>query len=124
MQAARGIAKDSPDNAIALGEVLDALRDPIRLEIARRLAGGEKICSSFADLGSPSGLSYHFRRLRTAGLTNTRKAGTCKLISLRAAEVERAFPGVLTSILKVAEKAAERQSPAKKPKSRSRAGDQ
>ena len=99
---------------LTLTDLLDALRDPLRREIVRRLAKQESLCSSFADLGSPSGLSYHFTRLRTAGLTNTRKAGTCRLISLRKAEVEKVFPGLLSSILA----AIEAESPLRGPSSR------
>lgn len=88
---------------ISLTDILDALRDPIRREIVLRLSEHECLCLSFADLGSASGLSYHFNRLRTAGLTSTRKSGTCRLISLRKVEINRAFPGLLTSILKATE---------------------
>lgn len=86
-------------SGLELTAIFDALRDPIRREIVRRLAKGEQICASFADLGSPSGLSYHFTRLRTAGLTSTRKEGTCKAISLRTAALDAAFPGLLASVL-------------------------
>lgn len=92
--AARG---DSAPH-LNLTDVFDALRDPIRREIVRRLVLRESLCASFADLGSPSGLSYHFARLRTAGLTNTRKSGTCRLISLRKEKLESEFPGLLAWI--------------------------
>lgn len=85
---------------LTLGKLLEALSDPTRLEIVRRLAEADALCSSFSDLGSKTSLSYHFRILRLVGLTNTEKQGTCRLISLRVKEVERAFPSVLKSILK------------------------
>jgi DNA-binding transcriptional ArsR family regulator len=92
----------NPDAAprLNLTDVFDALRDPIRREIVRRLSLKESLCASFADLGSASGLSYHFARLRTAGLTNTRKSGTCRLISLRKEAMESELPGVLASVLR------------------------
>ena len=94
------VYKPDPGPRLNLTDVFDALRDPIRREIVRRLSARESLCSSFADLGSASGLSYHFNRLRSAGLTNTRKSGTCRLMSLRKDALESEFPGLLTSVLK------------------------
>lgn len=88
---------------IALTRILEALSDPTRLQIALRLSKESGLCSSFSDLGSKTSLSYHFRILRVAGLTNTEKQGTWHLISLRSSELERAFPGLLKTILKNAE---------------------
>lgn len=92
--------KNTTAPVLNLTDVFDALREPLRREIIRRLAKQESLCSSFADLGSASGLSYHFARLRSAGLTNTRKLGTCRLISLRKREIEAQFPRLLESLLK------------------------
>ena len=89
-------------SVLDLTDVFDALREPIRREIIRRLYVQESLCASFADLGSASGLSYHFARLRSAGLTNTRKSGTCRVISLRKQEIEAQFPALLGYILKEA----------------------
>jgi DNA-binding transcriptional ArsR family regulator len=97
---AKPVYKPDPGPRLNLTDVFDALRDPIRREIVRRLSARESLCSSFADLGSASGLSYHFNRLRSAGLTNTRKSGTCRLMSLRKDALESEFPGLLTSVLK------------------------
>ncbi len=96
----KSASKLDPGPRLNLTDVFDALRDPVRREIVRRLSIQESLCASFADLGSASGLSYHFTRLRSAGLTNTRKSGTCRLISLRKEALESAFPGLLTSVLK------------------------
>jgi DNA-binding transcriptional ArsR family regulator len=95
-----------PGSRLNLTDVFDALRDPIRREIVRRLSREESLCASFADLGSASGLSYHFTRLRTAGLTNTRKSGTCRLISLRKEAIESQLPGLLACVLKETKVAA------------------
>jgi DNA-binding transcriptional ArsR family regulator len=94
------MTKTSPSGGspLLLNDVLDALRDPLRRQVVRRLAGQELMCSAFSDLGTASGMSYHFTRLRTAGITNMRKAGSCRMISLRSAEIEEAFPGLLDSI--------------------------
>ena len=83
---------------LQLTDVLDALRDPLRRQVVQRLVGKEQMCSAFSDLGSPSGMSYHFNKLRTAGMTRMRKVGSCRMISLRADEIEGAFPGLLASI--------------------------
>lgn len=95
--------KPAPAPQLNLTDVFDALRDPIRREIVRRLSIEESLCLSFADLGSASGLSYHFARLRSAGLTHTRKSGTCRLISLRKEQIESEFPGLLRCVLKETE---------------------
>ena len=94
--------KSDLEPRLNLTDVFDALRDPTRREIVRRLSIRESLCASFGDLGSASGLSYHFARLRTAGLTHTKKAGTCRLISLRKEALESQFPGVLACLLKEA----------------------
>jgi len=83
---------------LRLTDVLDALRDPLRRQVVRRLVGREQMCLAFRDLGTPSGMSYHFNRLRTVGITSMRKVGSCRMISLRADEIEAAFPGLLASI--------------------------
>lgn len=88
------------EHSIGLTAIFDVLREPLRREILRRLAKGEQLCASFSDLGSPSGLSFHFTKLRTAGFTSTRKEGTCKAISLRTAALNAVFPGLLACVLK------------------------
>ncbi len=94
------VSRDTSASAerMQLTDVLDALRDPLRRQVVRRLVGQEQMCSAFSDLGSPSGMSYHFNRLRTSGVTSMRKVGTCRMISLREDELEAAFPGLLASI--------------------------
>jgi DNA-binding transcriptional ArsR family regulator len=85
---------------IELSSVLHALSDPARLEIVRRLADGEEPpCGTF-DLGlSKATLSHHFRVLREAGLVRTRPEGRKRLLSLRAEELEKRFPGLLDAVL-------------------------
>lgn len=103
---------EARNKELLLTEIFDVLRDPIRREVIRRLSQSEQMCLSFADLGSPSGMSYHFARLRTAGLTATRKAGTCRMLSLRVKAVETAFPGLLPGLLRAITKESVGQNPA------------
>ena len=85
-------------------EVLFALSDPTRLAIARALADGEE--HSAGDLAGDvpkSTLSHHLKILREAGITSTRPVGMRCRVSLRRAELNRRFPGLLVAILKNAE---------------------
>lgn len=92
---------------LELSHVLDALSDPIRLRIVARLAiQGELRCSTFMDYGHKTNLSYHFARLREAGITHTRIEGPFRLITLRTEDLEARFPGVLPAILASAGKDA------------------
>jgi DNA-binding transcriptional ArsR family regulator len=94
-----GLLELGSRDGASLSEVLDALRDPTRRAILLRLSESEQGCSSFGDLGSKTALSYHFAILRKAGLTETRRAGVAKIISLRKAALEEAFPGLLEAVL-------------------------
>lgn len=85
---------------VELSDVLHALSDPVRLEIVRLLAAeGERACGAFCAPVSKSTLSHHLKVLREAGLTQTRPAGTQRLISLRREELEERFPELLDSVL-------------------------
>lgn len=95
----------------SLAEVLDALSDPTRRAILLRLGESEQGCSSFADLGSKTALSYHFAVLRKAGLTHTRRAGVTKIISLRSNELENSFPGLVEAVLTATRREAENLNP-------------
>jgi DNA-binding transcriptional ArsR family regulator len=88
---------------LSLAGVLEALSDPARLEIVRRLhEQGEDRCGSFEELGSKANLTYHFARLREAGVTQTRIEGPYRYISLRARDLEARFPGLLEAVLESA----------------------
>ena len=89
---------------VALHQVLFALSDPTRLAIARALADGRE--HSAGDLAGDvpkSTLSHHLKILREAGITTTRPEGMRCRVSLRRAELNRRFPGLLAAILKNAE---------------------
>jgi len=91
-----------------LALVLEALSDPTRLAIVARLAEAkeERRCGTFIDLGSKSNLTYHFIKLRSAGMVRTRIGGTSRYISLRRADLDARFPGLLDTILAAARKQA------------------
>lgn len=86
---------------IVLERVLYALSDPVRLDIVRRLDHlGEASCTAL-DCGRPkSTMSHHFRVLRDAGLIRTENDGATHINSLRRAEMDQLFPGLLTAILR------------------------
>jgi DNA-binding transcriptional ArsR family regulator len=91
-----------PDiDKVELHAVLFALSDPTRLAIARALADGEE--HSAGDLAGDipkSTMSHHLKILREAGITTTRPDGMRCRVSLRRADLNRRFPGLLAAILK------------------------
>lgn len=91
-----------PDLAdVAVTTVMQALSDEARLSIVRqimRTPGGECACGEFCDSLSKATVSHHMRVLRQAGLLLHRTEGTRSLTSLRTAEVEKRFPGLLRLI--------------------------
>jgi DNA-binding transcriptional ArsR family regulator len=85
---------------ISLSAVYDALSDPVRRLVIVRLAEhGELNCSCFLDYGSKTALSYHLARLREAGITRTRVEGKLRHISLRTADLDARFPGLLDAVV-------------------------
>lgn len=83
--------------------VLQALSDPVRLEIVRQLAaveGGKGLmCNQLRLSVAKSTGSHHLKILLTAGITAEQEEGTRKYLRLRRAELERRFPGLLESVL-------------------------
>ncbi|RYF62492.1 MAG: ArsR family transcriptional regulator [Comamonadaceae bacterium] len=90
-----------PDaNEFMLERVLYALSDPVRLDIVRTLGSVAAASCGELDGGRPkSTMSHHFRVLRESGLVHTECAGTTHMNSLRRAELERRFPGLMDAIL-------------------------
>jgi len=85
---------------LSLERVLYALSDSIRLDIVRHLARVEAATCGELDGGRPkSTVSHHFKVLREAGLVFTKNNGTNHINSLRRADIESRFPGLLTAIL-------------------------
>jgi DNA-binding transcriptional ArsR family regulator len=90
-------------SALDLATVLRTTGDPLRLAIVRLLdAEGELTCGDISErIGLPtSTCSYHLRLLREAGVTRSRPAGTERRITLRAADLERRFPGLLAVLVR------------------------
>jgi len=90
-----------PDaTALDLSAVLHALSDPVRRSIVERLAlAGEVPCGGFGLTVTPSTRTHHFRVLREAGMIDQREEGNRKLNSLRRAEIDARFPGLLEAVL-------------------------
>jgi DNA-binding transcriptional ArsR family regulator len=84
--------------------VLQALSDPVRLEIVRQLSG----CSDSSGLQcghievpvTKSTASHHFKILYLAGVLAKREQGTSKYMRLRRTELDERFPGLLDSVLR------------------------
>ncbi len=91
--------------SVSLVTVLEALSDPVRLQIVRQLAGcgaGELSCGQIELPVTKSTASHHLKTLTTSGITAEREAGTRKFIRLRREELDARFPGLLESILRAA----------------------
>jgi DNA-binding transcriptional ArsR family regulator len=91
---------EHPDVAsLALDRVLHALSDPIRLDVVRQLAHRESVgCAELDYPVTKSTLSHHLRTLRLSGLTHTAVNGTQRTLTLRAADIESRFPGLLAAV--------------------------
>jgi DNA-binding transcriptional ArsR family regulator len=89
---------------IELAAVLHALSDPVRLQIVASLAGceGSPTCGSFNVPVTKSTCTHHFKVLREAGVLHQRQVGTSRLNSLRTADLEARFPGLLNTVLQAA----------------------
>ena len=83
--------------------VLQALADPVRLEIVRQLAGcagpGERACKDFELPVTKSTASHHLKTLLRAGITSEREQGVHKYVRLRRTELDERFPGLIDSVL-------------------------
>jgi DNA-binding transcriptional ArsR family regulator len=88
---------------IDLLTVLQALSDPVRLEIVRQLAANERgkglMCHELRLPVAKSTGSHHLKTLSNAGITAEQEEGTSKYLRLRRAELEQRFPGLLESVL-------------------------
>ena len=99
-----GGATESPahpaTDEIELAGVLQALSDPMRLRIVVALAGEAELTCKSIDLPVvKSTCTHHFRVLREAGVIRQRQEGTSRLNSLRRADLDARFPGLLESVL-------------------------
>ena len=97
-----------PVEDVPLVDVLHALADPTRLTIVRTLhADTERPCGTFPVAVAPSTLSHHFKVLREAAVIHQREEGTRRWTTLRHAELEERFPGLLDTVLRADAKDAD-----------------
>lgn len=86
---------------LCLSTILNALSDPIRLNIIKNLAIQRETTCACCHIDLPkSALSHHFKVLREAGLINVRIEGKQRFLSIRYDELEERFPGLLSAIIK------------------------
>lgn len=96
---------EQPDrDEIDLPTLLAALADPYRLACVRSLAErGETSCNELHDnVGgecSKSTASHHMRVLREAGVICTRVSGVHRYSSLRWADLQARYPGLLDAVI-------------------------
>jgi len=88
---------------VELTDVMHALSDPARVQIVRCLARSRRplACNEIEVDRPKSTLSHHFKILRAAGLIETKPRGTEHVNSLRTAELETKFPGLVKTLLRV-----------------------
>ncbi|MDR0219764.1 MAG: helix-turn-helix domain-containing protein [Enterobacteriaceae bacterium] len=85
---------------IRLEHVLTALGNPMRMTVVRVLAdGNEHTCGSILKGVSKSTLTHHWRVLRDSGVIWQKPSGRENLLSLRRADLNTRFPGLLDSFL-------------------------
>jgi DNA-binding transcriptional ArsR family regulator len=86
---------------IQLVDVLQALADPVRLQLLRTLdeADGELSCGEILLPVTKSTRSHHFKVLREAGLLEARMEGTRRYYALRRDDLDARFPGLLDTVL-------------------------
>ncbi|WP_460346652.1 ArsR/SmtB family transcription factor [Actinoallomurus acanthiterrae] len=92
-----------PDAAdLVLTDVLFALSDPARLELACRLTEGPLEVAACHPVGGEipkSTLSHHLKTLREAGVIRNEPYGRQRQVSLRRDDLEARFPGLLAAVL-------------------------
>ncbi len=89
-------------NEIELVKVLDALADPVRLDLLRVIADadGALACAEIPLPVSKSTGSHHLKVLREAGLVRARDEGTRRYYTLRRDDIDARFPGLLDAVLR------------------------
>ncbi len=85
---------------IELTAVLQALANPTRLTIVRRLASGEAMtCSTVLPEVTKSTASRHWKVLRESGVLHATKQGREIIHALRSDDLNTRFPGLLDAVL-------------------------
>ncbi len=86
--------------SLTLPGVLYALSDPSRLAIVRSLSlRGDQSCGMLTLEMAKSTASHHFRVLREAGIIWMKPEGTQFINSIRRADLDSRFPGLLGAVL-------------------------
>jgi DNA-binding transcriptional ArsR family regulator len=93
-----------PDLAdVGLPAALFALSDPARLDLVRQLATQGPLSVAQCQATGPgvpkSTFSHHLKTLREAGLIRNEPSGRQRTVTLRRAEVDARFPGLLDAVL-------------------------
>lgn len=98
-----------PTEHLKLVDVLHALADPTRLTIVQTLReDAERACGTFPVTVAPSTLTHHFRVLREAGVIRQREDGNRRWTTLRQADLEARFPGLIDTVLDAASRSRSR----------------
>jgi DNA-binding transcriptional ArsR family regulator len=86
---------------LQLVDVLQALGDPVRLQIVRILdqADGAIACNEMGLPVAKSTGSHHLKVLREAGVVRAQADGTRRYYTLRRNDLEARFPSLLDSVL-------------------------
>jgi DNA-binding transcriptional ArsR family regulator len=93
-----------PEEELDLASVMHALADPSRLRMVAALDGRRELsCATLGDLAgtgmAKSTTTHHLSVLREAGLITTRPEGQRRLATLRRAELDSRFPGLLDAVI-------------------------
>ncbi|MFZ5676966.1 MAG: ArsR/SmtB family transcription factor [Pseudomonadota bacterium] len=84
---------------LCLDNVLHALSDPIRRDIVRKLMASDSMsCIQACAAHPPSTVSFHHKILREAGLIRSEKKGVEVINTLRRADIDERFPGLLDAV--------------------------
>lgn len=83
-----------------LPTILNALGDPVRLQILKTLATrSETTCAGCNNTMTKSALSHHYKVLRESGLIYVRVEGKQRFLSIRFEDLDRRFPGLMHTVL-------------------------
>ncbi|NUP27402.1 MAG: helix-turn-helix transcriptional regulator [Nocardia sp.] len=99
---------DSSNPPVApLPVVLAALQDPVRLEMVRRLHNADDSvrCAALYEVINKSTATHHFKVLRDAGVIERLVIDGQTHQRLRTADLNRALPGLLDSVVGAANRA-------------------
>lgn len=98
------MSNKKPKDEVGVLTVLQALSDPVRLDIVRQLAGCSDdcgmTCGSIEMPVTKATGTHHFKVLLAAGITTEREEGNRKYIRLRREELNDRFPGLIDLVLK------------------------